>query len=164
MSMKSDTLLSAWGAFFVAHALSIQKIEKALAGNAPLSLSEYDLLLTIERSPEKRLRYTDLSSESVYTKSGVTRVMKRLESRGFIDREKCESDGRGAFARLNKKGARALQETWTLYSEEILKIFDPAMTQSEARELERLSAKIIDQVHAAPLIRIGSKNHSDSQK
>ncbi|MCB0335022.1 MAG: hypothetical protein KDD62_01910, partial [Bdellovibrionales bacterium] len=77
MSLKSESLLAAWGSFFVAHALSIQKIEQALSERAPLSLHEYDVLLTIDRSPEKKLRYSELASASIFTKSGITRILKR---------------------------------------------------------------------------------------
>lgn len=157
MSLKSDTLLSAWGAFFVAHALSIQKIERELSTKAPLSLHEYDVLLAIDRTHEKKLRYSDLVSASIFTKSGITRILKRLENRGYIDRLKCESDGRGALAQLNKKGASALRDTWELYSREILNVLDPALTHSEAKELENVMEKIIEVVRGGSLVQIGSK-------
>jgi DNA-binding MarR family transcriptional regulator len=163
MYSKSEALLSAWGAFFVAHALSIQKIEKALSDSAPLSLHEYDVLLTIERTPDKRIRYSDLASVSIFTKSGITRILKRLESRGLIDRLKCKSDGRGAFAQLNKRGEKALKDTWAIYSEEILKILSPALTHSEAKDIEKIMGKLIDEVRAGSLVRIGSKK-SDQRK
>ena len=157
MTVKSDTLLSAWGAFFVTHALSIQKIEKALSGTAPLSLHEYDVLLTLDRSHDKKLRYSELTDKSIFTKSGITRIMKRLVERGFIDRERCKSDGRGVYAILNKQGAAALKDTWAVYSREILTILDPALTQSEAKTFETLLGKILDQVADPELIRIGAK-------
>lgn len=157
MSTKSETLLAAWSSFFVSHALSIQKLEKELSGRAPLSLHEYDVLLTIDRSPDKRLRYSDLASISLFTKSGITRILKRLETRGFIDRQKCESDGRGAFAKLNKLGGKALKDTWAVYSAEVLKIFEPALTQPEGKTLEHLLGKVIDELVGPSLIHIGSK-------
>jgi DNA-binding MarR family transcriptional regulator len=160
MTTKSESLLSAWSAFFVAHALAVQKIEKSLLAHAPLSLYEYDVLLTIDRSPEKKLRYSELASRSLFTKSGITRIMKRLEERGFIDRRKCESDGRGVFAELNKSGGKALKDTWTIYSKGILEIFDPALTQAEAKALESILGKIIDEVNGSALVNIGSKTSS----
>ncbi len=157
MAVKSDTLLSAWGAFFVAHALSIQQIEKALEAQAPLSLYEYDVLLTLDRSPERKLRYSDLASKTLFTKSGITRIMKRLETKGYIDRQQCQNDGRVVFAQLNKEGGKALKDTWAIYSKEILKIFEPALTQSEGLQIEVLLGKIIEQVKSAPLIKISGK-------
>ncbi len=157
MSSKSETLLSAWSTFFVSHALSIQKIEKVLSEKAPLSLYEYDVLLTIDRAPEKQIRYSSLASQSIFTKSGITRIMKRLEGRGFVDRNKCESDGRGAFAKLTKAGAKALKETWAIYSKEILRILEPPLTQSEGAQLEVLLTKVIDHLTHPPLVQIGKK-------
>ncbi len=156
MSLKSDTLQSAWGAFFVAHALATNKIEKVLSEVAPLSMAEYDVMLTIERSAERRIRYSELASSTVYTRSGITRIVKRLEERGLIDRQKCESDKRGAFAVLNDSGAAALRDTWKIYSEEILKVLDPALSKEDATQLEAMMVRIIEQVSSAPLIQIGS--------
>lgn len=157
MSTKSEDILRAWGAFFVAHALSVQRIERALSAETPLSLHEYDLLLTIDRSLEKRIRYSALASASLYTKSGITRILKRLESRGYIEREKCESDARGAYASLTSKGKDAMKKTWSVYSREILGIFDPALTQADARLLERLMGRVIDELEEYSLVQIGAK-------
>lgn len=157
MTVKSNTLLTAWATFFEAHAHSINQIEKSLSVSAPLSLHEYDVLLTLDRAPEKKLRFSDLTTKSIFTKSGITRIMKRLVDRGFIDRHKCESDGRGVFAELNKKGAKALKDTWAIYSKEILKIFEPALTQAEGKQLEMLLGKILDQVNEQTLVSIGAK-------
>lgn len=157
MSLKSDTLLSAWASFFVAHALSVNQIEKELSARAPLSLHEYDVLLTIDRAPERKIRYSELAAVSIFTKSGITRILKRLEDRGLIDRLKCANDGRGAYAQLNKSGAVALKNTWKIYSEEILKIFEPALTGVEAGQLDQIMSKVIDEIREVPLVQIGKK-------
>lgn len=157
MSSKSQDVLAAWGAFFVAHAFAIQRVQDALSGKAPLTLFEYDTLLTISRAEGGRIRYSELASASVFTKSGITRLARRLEERGFLERSRCESDKRGAFIAITKQGHQALAGSWKLYSKAILDIFDPALTQSEAMELQRLMTKIIDRLDPAPLVKIGAR-------
>ena len=76
---------------------------------------------------------------------------------GLIDRQQYKRDGRVVFAQLNKEGGKALKDTWAIYSKEILKIFEPALTQSEGLQIEALLGKIIEQVKSAPLIKIGGK-------
>lgn len=154
MSSKTDTILSAWSAFFVAHALSIQRIEAQLQGVAPLSLMEYDVLLNVVRAPQQRVRYSELVARSVFSKSGITRLAKRLEERKFIRREVCQEDRRGAFVVLTEDGEDALRSTWQHYSQEILALFTPAFTIAEAKELERLMEKIINQLRPDPLVVI----------
>lgn len=161
MTSKSDTLLAAWSNFFVAHASAIQQVEQQIAGKAPLNLYEYDVLLTLSRAPDQRLRYSEITDASVFTKSGITRMMRRLESRGYVERVKCEQDARGAFALLTPKGGRALHASWELYSKAVLEIFTGAFTLPEARELERLMGKMIDQIKGVALVQIsgGRKIH-----
>jgi DNA-binding MarR family transcriptional regulator len=157
MTLKSKDLLSAWSSFFVAHAFSIQRVEEQLReGSAPLSIHEYDTLLTVSRAPEMRIRYSGLSAASVYTKSGVTRVTKRMEEKGYIERQRCEVDKRGAYAVLTQEGKKALKDTWQLFSKAILEFFEPALTQTEAKELTRLMEKVILELKPDPLVSIGS--------
>lgn len=142
----------------MAHALSIQRIEKALDGKAPLSLHEYDVLLTIERQSKKRIRLSELASQSIFTKSGITRIFKRLETRGFVDRVKCQSDGRGVYACLNQAGAKALADTWALYRGEIIALLDPALNITEAKEFERSLSKIIDEARSLAPVRLPKRS------
>ena len=162
MATKSEHLLSAWSAFFVAHALAVQKIESELSRHAPLSMHEYDTLLTISRSPEQRLRYSELTAKSVYTKSGITRITKRLETRNYIARVRCERDKRGAYAELTHEGKCALKDTWEHYSRAILEIFDPALTSDDAKTLTQTMEKLLDQLEQKPLIQIGESSGKKS--
>jgi len=155
VSTKKEDLLDAWGTFFVSHALAVRKIEKQIAGVSPLSLQEYDVLLTLNRAPGQKFRLAQLAEESMFTRSGISRVVKRLEQKNYLTRLPCQEDHRGAFAQLSAQGRKALQEAWKLYSHEILEIFNPAFTQTEARELKRLLEKIVQQVRPEPLIVLG---------
>ncbi len=51
MSPKTDTILSAWEAFFVAHALSVQRIERAITAKAAaISTGDPTISAKISRS------------------------------------------------------------------------------------------------------------------
>ena len=156
MSLKTKDLLYAWSTFFEAHAYSVQRVEEQISEEATLSLHEYDLLLTLKRAPQMRLRFSELTSESVFTKSGITRIAKRMEQREFIERVACKEDRRGAYAVLTKAGDTALEQTWKLYSRAVLDIFEPALSQAEAQELSRLLEKVIEQLRPPKLVGISS--------
>jgi DNA-binding MarR family transcriptional regulator len=157
MKTKTDNILQAWSAFFEAHAFSIENLEEKLAASkAPLSIREYDTLLTISKTLDRRIRYSELANASVYTKSGVTRVTKRMEQNGYLERQKCKSDGRGAYAALTKKGEKALSDTWMVYSKAVIAIFEPTFTQREAQELSRLMEKVIAHLRPETLVTIKS--------
>jgi DNA-binding MarR family transcriptional regulator len=157
MSDRYNELHEAWGAFFVAHALAIRKIEETLGGETPLTLDEYDIMLGISRAAGGRIRYSTLADATVFTRSGITRVIRRLEERGFVDREACEVDKRGAFAVLTPAGKLAMKETWRLYSKAIIDLLEPCFNRSEARQLAGLLERLIERSSGTPLVQISAR-------
>lgn len=157
MTTKNTELLSAWGAFFEAHALAVRQVAENLKGRAPLSLDEYDVLLTVSRAEGGRIRYSALASATVFTKSGITRIVGRLEERGYLQRQSCDEDRRGAFATLTAKGKDAMRRTWELYSREVLVILESCFSAEEASLLRELLERIVGQVRNRPLVSIGRK-------
>jgi MarR family transcriptional regulator, 2-MHQ and catechol-resistance regulon repressor len=102
-----DPRLTAMGLLAEAFAGLHAKITPTLAA-AGLSVTDFDVLLRLARSPGQRLRMTDLATQTTLSTSGITRVVDRLESRGLAARESCPSDRRGAFAVLTGAGERLL--------------------------------------------------------
>lgn len=156
MASKTEDLLCAWGSFFLSNALAVKQIEERLGRDSPLSLDEYNMLLGISRSKEGKVRFSALASAMVFTRSGVTRVASRLEKKGFLERQQCPEDRRGAYAVLTKKGKDAMHETWKRYSIEIINIFDPCFSQAELRQLGSLLEKLITSLRDEPLVQIKS--------
>src|SRR4051812_41786236 len=58
---------------------------------------------------QERMRMCDLAASVILSRSGLTRLVDRLEREGLITRESCASDARGAFARLTPAGRERLQ-------------------------------------------------------
>jgi len=98
-----DPRLTAMGLFAETWA-GLQATVMPTITEAGLSLTDFDVLLRLARSPDRRLRMTDLATQTALSTSGVTRVVDRMEHRGLIRREVCPSDRRGAFAVLTEPG------------------------------------------------------------
>jgi MarR family transcriptional regulator, 2-MHQ and catechol-resistance regulon repressor len=77
---------------------------------AGLSLSEFEVLLRLARSPERRLRMSDLAAQTTLSTSGITRVVDRLERDQLVQRVICPQDRRGYHATLTGTGAEKLAE------------------------------------------------------
>jgi DNA-binding MarR family transcriptional regulator len=71
---------------------------------------EVDLLMRLDEAPERRLRMADVSRSLQLSKSGVTRLVDRLEERGLVERAPCPSDRRVVYAGLTNEGRRAATE------------------------------------------------------
>lgn len=75
-----------------------------------LSLVEFEVLLRLARSPEGRLRMSDLAAQASVTVSGVTRVVDRLVVRGLVGRTDCPTDRRTVYAVLTPAGQQLMAE------------------------------------------------------
>jgi DNA-binding MarR family transcriptional regulator len=53
---------------------------------------------------------SDLADAVVLTRSGLTRLVDRLEQRGLVERRRCPTDARGFLAALTEEGDRRLEE------------------------------------------------------
>ncbi|GID97585.1 MarR family winged helix-turn-helix transcriptional regulator [Amorphoplanes digitatis] len=71
---------------------------------------EFEVLMRLARSPQNRLRMTDLAGQTSLSTSGVTRVVDRMERGGLIRREACPNDRRSSYAVITEAGVTRLEE------------------------------------------------------
>jgi DNA-binding MarR family transcriptional regulator len=102
-----------------------------------LSLADYDVLVQLGLAPDRMLRMSDLAEAVLLTRSGLTRLVDRLEARGLVERRKCPSDARGLLAVLTDEGLRAWEEARPTHLEGVRRLF---LDKLEPEELERLGA------------------------
>lgn len=69
-----------------------------------LSPIEFEILLRLIRSPDARLRMTDLAAQTSLTASGVTRVVDRLERDSLVTRMACPTDRRSLYTVISQSG------------------------------------------------------------
>ncbi|MBU6423204.1 MAG: MarR family transcriptional regulator [Chloroflexota bacterium] len=74
-----------------------------------MDLSEYDVLVTLSTAPPEGVRPSDLAERALLTRSGMTRLLQRLEERGLVERHACPLDRRGRFVALTPPGRRLLR-------------------------------------------------------
>src|SRR5215469_6089949 len=132
----SEQHLAAWRAFLKAHAVIIDRIDHDLAAAERLPLSSYDVLIELYEAPERRLRMHELAERVVLSRSGLTRLVDRLEAEGFLVRDRSGTDRRGAYAVITEQGIAALRRTWPVYARGILRYFAQWLTLEEAQLLE----------------------------
>lgn len=119
----SEDALTAWRMFLMAHATAVGRIEDDLTRAGGLPLVEYDVLVALEHAPDCRLRLRDLNRRVLLTRSGVTRLVDRLESAGLIERERRGEDRRAIYAVLTDEGRSAIKHTWPVYASGIQRHF-----------------------------------------
>jgi len=81
------------------------------------------------------MRMRDLADAVVLSRSGLTRLVDRLQREGLIEREQCASDARGAYAVLTETGRGRLREAQPLHRESVRRRFLSRFSDDELREL-----------------------------
>lgn len=124
---------AAWRALITANALVLEKIERALAGAGLPPLGWYDVLLELSGAPDGRLRMHELARAVVLSRSGLTRLVDRLERAGLLGREPDPADRRGSYATITDGGREMLRRMWPVYAAGIAEHFGKHLTDEEAR-------------------------------
>lgn len=106
----SEPELRAWRGLLRVHAALTQALGAEMEAAHGLSLSAYEVLMFVADAPEQHMRMRDLADSVILSRSGLTRLVDRLESDGLICRQACPSDARGAYAKLTPAGAAKLRE------------------------------------------------------
>lgn len=102
--------LAAWRGLLRVHAALAKLLDAELARAHDLPLSSYEVLITLQAAPAKRCRMAELADRVLLSRSGMTRLVDRLEREGLLERDTCTSDGRGCFAVLTEAGGRLLAQ------------------------------------------------------
>ena len=128
--------LAAWRGFLRTHAGLVKELDADLEAQHQLPLTSYDVLTTLADQPQGRMRMRDLADAVVLSRSGLTRLVDRLQREGLLEREQCASDARGAYAVLTETGRARLREAQPLHRDGVRRRF---LSRFSAEELHVLA-------------------------
>src|SRR5918992_628961 len=115
--------LRAWRGLLRAHALLVKRLDAELEAAHSLPLTSYEVLLHLADADGCKMRMCDVAESVLLSRSGLTRLIDRLERDGLVERVSCTDDARGAFARLTDAGRRKLDAASTTHLEGIRQHF-----------------------------------------
>ena len=144
MSKKlSPQHLTAWRLFLTTNARLIAEIDRQMQAAEQIPLNWYDVLIELYEAPDQRLRMSDLAQRVLLTRSGLTRLVDRLENKGYLTREIDPEDRRGFYANISKSGIQAMQQAWRVYAEGIATLFASHLSDEEAALLEAIFTRML---------------------
>lgn len=129
--------LEVWTRFLQAHSAISRELERDLAAEHGLTLSDYDVLVQLAQAPQRRLRPVELSRAVLLTRSGVTRLVQGLERAGLVERVDCPDDRRGSYVRLTDEGRARLRRAARTHLRGVAELFAARFGR---KELEALGA------------------------
>ncbi len=134
--------MRAWRAFLQAHAAVMRELEPELVAGGGVSLAQYDVLVQLASADGGRLRMHELAARVLLSRSGITRLVDRLEAEGLVRRATCPSDARGSFAVLTEAGMARLGAATPVHLAGVRRHFADHFDQAELRDLARLLERL----------------------
>lgn len=98
----------AWARMWACHMQLPSNLDARLKRDANVTYFEFRAMLKISENPNASRRMTDLSEATSMSLSHLSRVITRLEKKGFVARIPDPNDGRATFAALTPAGQRAV--------------------------------------------------------
>ena len=122
----------------------LHELDEALDAAERISISEFDVLITLDNAPARQLRMTDLARATMLSSGGMTRLASRLEHRGFLRRIPDPDDARAFHATLTREGKRKLTRARTTHDNVLKRMIAPHLTAQELQTVTLALGKVID--------------------
>lgn len=136
--------LGAWRLFLETHARVLDVLENELNEDEDLQLSWYDVLVQLSEAPDRRLRMQELADAVLLSKSGLTRLVDRMEKAGLVQREACTDDRRGTYAVLTDRGLERLEDAFPAHARGVQEHFTGHLSPDEARVMTAAFRRVLD--------------------
>jgi DNA-binding MarR family transcriptional regulator len=137
--LLTDEERGIYRAFVTLNLAISHRLDEDLRVKSGLTLPEYEVLFELTTAPENRLRMNELARHLLFTRSGVTRLIDRLEAEGYVERDNCGDDGRGVFANLTAEGYATFEAAAVEYIKALRRYFFEPL-RNELPTMRRLLA------------------------
>jgi DNA-binding MarR family transcriptional regulator len=126
-----------WRAYLRAGTLLTARLNRQLQADSGLSLAEYEVLVQLSETPGGRLRPFQLGQALDWEQSRLSHLLSRMTRRGFVAREGCPGDGRGALVALTAAGRAAIESAAPGHVAAVRKLVFDALGPVQAKAFGR---------------------------
>ena len=136
MSLGSEPgWLMVWQRLMVTHAEVIRRLEADLLSQHELSLTWFDVMSVLERAPEHRIHMHKIADAVLVTRSGLTRLVDRVEEAGLVKRERIAGDRRGVSVVLTLAGREKFKQAFEGHKATVEQTFATRMSPKQWRQV-----------------------------
>ena len=128
--------LNAWGAFLTAHKALETILSRELESACGLPLTWFDALAQLRMAPAQRLTMTQLASALLFSKSGLTRLIDRMEEAGLVKRLARPGDRRSLHIALADAGEKKYRQALPIHLDHVKRHFAAYIDDGEAAAVE----------------------------
>ncbi|GAA3559263.1 MarR family transcriptional regulator [Nonomuraea rosea] len=125
------------------HKLLLHRLDRELQEYS-LSLNDYEILVNLSESDERRMRMSDLADVTIQSRSRLSHQISRMEAKGLVTREDCRDDRRGTFAVLTDEGWETIQRVAPFHVASVREHFVDRLTDDQLDALEEAYTPIVE--------------------
>ncbi|MEA2590133.1 MAG: hypothetical protein QOH66_3060 [Actinomycetota bacterium] len=134
----------AWNALLALTQGTLHALDTELQSAVGLSVTEFDVLITLYNAEDRRLGMTSLAQSALLSPSGLTHLITRLERHGLVDRVVDTADRRKFFAELTDAGDQRLKQARPVHNRVLRSLLLDHMSSTERRRLARIWQRVAE--------------------
>ena len=139
-----------WRAWIAANVLLTDAFSRDLQESHGLTLADYEILVRLSESADRRMRMSDLAEVTLSSRSRLSHQIDRMERAGFVERVPCTDDKRGFFAALTNTGWDKLVAAAPIHVGSVRERIVDVLTPEEFAALGQASKRLLDHLGADP--------------
>jgi DNA-binding MarR family transcriptional regulator len=133
----------AWRSFLAASRLLHAELDRELQRDSGMPHTYYEILVRLSEAPERVLRMSELADASESSRSRLSHAVSRLEEAGWVVRETCATDRRGAYARLTDEGFAAVAAAAPSHVASVRRLLIDRLTEEQLEHLRQISDVVL---------------------
>lgn len=133
-----------WRNFLRLHFEMQAELARDMAAVSDLSMADYGVLVALTDVPEGRLRISEVADQLSWERSRVSHQLKRMATRGLVERSECVEDGRGSFVGITAEGRRAIEKAAPAHVDSVRRLFVDRLSADEMAALSGITSKLLE--------------------
>ena len=134
LSSPSPEQLRCWRLFMESSLALVDVLDTELKDTVGIPQRWYDVLVHLEESPDG-IPMTELADQILYSKSGFTRVIDRMEEAGLVSRVRPPNDRRSILVVPTDKGTQRMERARRHHRDGINRHFSEHLTDTDTKAL-----------------------------
>ena len=136
----------AWLALYAVATRLTPTLDADLFKRARITLFDYHVLAMTSEAPDRALPMSELAARSNASLSRLSHVVKKLESRGWMERSPSPMDARVTMAALTDEGMAALEGLAPDHVGTVRDLVFDGLDARDVEDLERVGRRILARI------------------
>ncbi len=132
----------AWRSLMTMQDGLMEFVERRLRTRSGISHADYQVLAHLSEAAEGQLRSFELGGLLRWEKSRLSQHLGRMQNRGLVTRERCQSDQRGAVVSITAQGTELIKAAAAQHVSDVREAFIDQLTENELDVLTAIGDKV----------------------